>query len=106
MGNIYPAEIAWQRRKSNLSGRLRAAARDQCLPVIEDTLEIAGDPIWQLFDQQGIRELLNKAKGKTGAFSTRFGWFGLRLDPCHCVYYDSSSRPSPRHFCKPDTVAH
>jgi asparagine synthase (glutamine-hydrolysing) len=62
MGDVYPPEIAWQRRKSNLSGGLHDTFRERCLPDIERKLGVGGDPIWQFFDPRGIGELINKAK--------------------------------------------
>ena len=63
MGDIYPPQIAWQRRKSNLFGGLDATIRSEYLPAIEAALTTTSDPVWQFFDLEGMRELIDKAKG-------------------------------------------
>ena len=62
MGDVYPAEIAWQRKKSNLSGGLNPTIGDRCAPAIEAKLGQPSDAIWQFFEPQRILGLVNKAK--------------------------------------------
>ena len=90
MGDIYPPEIAWQRRKSNLSGRLHATVRSRCLPAFEDALGAASDPVWQFFSRGGVRELLNKAKGGDKSVLNKI-WMVWAVSRCLSLCHDNCS---------------